>query len=368
MIVNFIDVKSFIKKQSTAEELMKSCDKHLKGCKDSTTRYDIICSIFINRRGLRLKNKELVSFIGKFLPKVYCVYKLYAGEDIVYVGSSYAISTRIHTHQKDKDFDKVVVCIKNTKEEMLNLENAMIDKLKPVYNKSSNLKRSRSYGGDIGQETFICLDTHLTEIPVKRHINGNLYSLFSEDRLLYPYEALNSNGKHKIPYYMIQTSNDKVRSINKIKQIKYNFEKVTLQISIKDQLIKEGMEKYLVEDCPSFNLSTFDNTYLFTKSGKWRLVGKSKWYDSSIDSLCGILLEHVGNKYGKDTVTKDKIFSFGKYKNKLVKDVVGTDPNYIEWAKGSLDESTLVQLGLITQEEVLPVFETVWDRLSKGTY
>lgn len=201
MEINYIDLKSVVDRQSDSEKLLKTFDSYIKGCSNSAIKYDIICSLFRQRRCLHLKNKELVKFINKFKPVIYCVYKLLKDGVIVYVGSSKSIESRIVTHKKDKDFNEVVVCTKGTKEEMLNLENALIDKLKPEYNKSANISRVRLYGADPCEEEFVRLEDFLIELPIRKNSGNILYTLFEGHSFKYPYGKLNTNGKHTIPAY-----------------------------------------------------------------------------------------------------------------------------------------------------------------------
>lgn len=58
--------------------------------------------------GYKTLYKEL---LFKSNPEMYFVYQLKRGEDVVYVGSSKGLGSRLTSHKKDKDFDKVLICL-----------------------------------------------------------------------------------------------------------------------------------------------------------------------------------------------------------------------------------------------------------------
>lgn len=205
MLVNFIDVSGIFKKASTASDLLASAENYIGTCDSAASRYDIICSLYLRRRSLGLKNSELCGFIRKFLPKVYCVYTLYNDKDLVYIGSTCSLDSRLYVHSKDKVFNRVEVCVKATKEEMVNLENHMINTYQPLYNKTSNIKRSKAYGGNILNEVFVPLQEFIWELPVRRASGKALYKYFTCKLFKYGSGSLNSNGKHVIPAFYIQT-------------------------------------------------------------------------------------------------------------------------------------------------------------------
>jgi len=81
-----------------------------------------------------MKTKE---FINKYKNKDQaCVYMLWSGSNVIYVGSTKYPSARIRSHQSSiKEFDSVSAHECND-DELLDLETKFIIKLKPKYNSS----------------------------------------------------------------------------------------------------------------------------------------------------------------------------------------------------------------------------------------
>jgi len=369
MDINYIDLKDIVKQQSDCEMLLETFSKELKGSVDSAKRLDIICSVFKQRRYLKLKNKELVKFINKFSPRVYCVYKLYLDENLVYVGSSYAIITRIATHFKDKLFNSVDICTKGTKQEMLALEHKLIDLHKPKYNKSSNLKYLKLYGEGVAveDEHFISLESFLIEQPVRKNASNILYTLFNGSSFKYPYGKLNSNGKHGITAYFIQEDNTPFSWYSPTNKVVTNKHDLGTDNGkrLSELLMDKDLMQYVTKDCPQFEVDTFDNTYIFTNK-KWRNIGNPKWYTvSNPQYVLRIFEEHIESKYGSYSLKEDPIFPFGKYRNRKVSDIVKEDSKYIEWCINSMEDKTLLQLGLISKDSIKPIFETALERLGR---
>lgn len=74
---------------------------------------------------------------SKPLTDITGVYFLIDNDEIVYVGQSLNVYSRISAHKKDKDFDKVFV-IKCQKEELTEIERYYILLLRPKHNKTHN--------------------------------------------------------------------------------------------------------------------------------------------------------------------------------------------------------------------------------------
>lgn len=365
MLINYIDVTEIFKQESDCKMLLRSANKYLKKSKNNAIRYDIICSLFLRRRFLKLKNAELCKFIKEFLPRNYVVYKLYADEELVYVGVSCDVHNRISTHHRDKNFNKVVVCAKNTKEEALNLENTLIHNHLPKYNKSAILSRVQKYKGDLSDEKFIPFCEYLWEIPVRRASLVNSYMKYVEGKMFkYGTETLNSDGKKQIARYHIQVNNSIMKGYDE-GYCKVEIPKEDVGKSVLSLLKKYKLFKYVVEDSPTSNLHTFDGYYIFS-CNKYRIIGKTTWYTTTPSNIVNIFKEHIDNRYGKLGEPLSRVFNFGKHKNKKVEDVEKEDPEYIKWCHKNLEKHKLLQLGLITQEESNKVFETVFDRLEKS--
>lgn len=125
---------------------------------------------------------------------------------------------------------------------------------------------------------------------------------------------------------------------------------------------KHDLMKYVVSDVISFNQSILDNTYIFTHN-KYRIVGKGTWYTTTPENMFKIFKNFIECKYGNEISLENKVFNFGKYRNKRVVDVVEEDPKYINWCKENLPHDTLYSLGLMLREDIKPAFETVWERI-----
>ena len=259
---------------------------------------------------------------------------------------------------------------------MLNLENALIDKLKPEYNRSANLSRVKLYGSNPETEDFKRLEDILVELPIRKNAGNHLYVYFEGHSFKYPYGKLNTNGKHTIPAYFIQEDNKpfdhyKTTGVNKV--VKNSWGEVLKGeddeegISIEDTLKELGLYKYVKIDTPTWSQSTFDNKFVFTHR-QWRVAGKDKWYTISDKSrFIAILQEYVDGKYGNITIDKEPIFSFGKYRNKKVSDIIAKDPNYIEWCMDNLDHFQLVKLGLKCIEDQECIYESALERLNSNS-
>ncbi len=209
MIVNYINTDGWVKKACTGKQLIASAKKYLKvhGKKDNINEYDLICSIFKYKKKCGLSDEVLTMFIKGFLPKRYCVYKLYYKEEIIYIGSSYALETRLVSHRQDKVFDKVEVCTAENKESMLNLENYLIDQYKPPINKTLNLKRVGQYKIRKEGELFRPLIEYIWDLPVRNGKIGSLYHQIGGNVYNYSFDALNTGGRYATPSFFIQTNN-----------------------------------------------------------------------------------------------------------------------------------------------------------------
>ncbi len=85
---------------------------------------------------MKLLNKEGVLNLQKYNPNRFCgVYFLLHQHDIVYVGSSICVYSRVQEHLKTKIFDSFVF-IHTDKDNRLQIEELYINKFLPKYNKA----------------------------------------------------------------------------------------------------------------------------------------------------------------------------------------------------------------------------------------
>lgn len=122
----------------------------------------------------------------KCSPDMYFVYQLKRGSDIVYIGSSKGLGSRLSNHKRDKDFDEVLICLCKDKEDMLILENGKIQEIQPEYNKSINLNLARLYKED-PNHIFESLADHslnfIPTIPMHKELGFNNEGYYYEVKL-----------------------------------------------------------------------------------------------------------------------------------------------------------------------------------------
>lgn len=66
----------------------------------------------------------------------YCVYALWNGDELVYIGMSIQPFGRITTHSRTKEFTHYSIHLCESEEEMMLVESELIMKHKPLYNKA----------------------------------------------------------------------------------------------------------------------------------------------------------------------------------------------------------------------------------------
>ncbi len=146
--------------------------------KDIVEYFNILVDIYMSRNVPRIA--VLRNLLGIYKPRFYYVYKLYKGDQLVYIGSTKGLSSRMSQHSKtDKDFDKVLITRLTDEQEMLALEQYLIYKEDPPENKVVNLALARSYVSEVPlfedlleyeprlMEAF-CLDNKLGEMIGQR--------------------------------------------------------------------------------------------------------------------------------------------------------------------------------------------------------
>lgn len=140
--------------------------------------FDTLVDIYVSRNVPRIA--VLRSLLCIYKPRFYYVYKLYKGANLVYIGSTKGLSSRMAQHSKtEKDFDKVLITRLSDEQEMLALEQYLIYKEDPPENKVVSLALARSYRSEVPlfedlleyeprlMEAF-CLDNKLGEMIGQR--------------------------------------------------------------------------------------------------------------------------------------------------------------------------------------------------------
>lgn len=109
--------------------------------------YDTFKYILLGVGGKVGKNKKSLykTVLEKCKPTFYVVYHLIKDNEIIYIGSTKDLPTRIGKHRDEKVFDQVRLCFCSDKEDMLALENYNIYVNSPADNKTVNLEKVREY-------------------------------------------------------------------------------------------------------------------------------------------------------------------------------------------------------------------------------
>ena len=129
-----------------------------------------------------------------FTPKLDIVYMLKNKGEVVYIGKSKSVTKRINTHCADKDFDESFICLCKNELEVDRLENHLIKKLEPKYNKALNLRLAKEFRDNPFEYEFYepnnipsplipCSFLHKTK-------NKNNTYLFDYPYLIYNFENL----------------------------------------------------------------------------------------------------------------------------------------------------------------------------------
>lgn len=343
-----IDLSEAFPPNPTIDALIKY-NKKINKYQDKDLTLDYLCSLVLQEDICKIKEDVLYETINTLLPKEYVVYTLYLSGELIYVGSSYTINSRIQQHTKDKSFDNVKVCIKNTKSEMLQLEHKLISEYKPRLNKDCNLSLASQYLSDINDEVFIEYEKYVQELKVGFDVTKEVRKTFRDDYFKYPTSTVKSKKKARqyrviISDVIIPTFKENVSDVSAT-EVKYDSNSYPIRSYIKDAKLK----KYLKDDTPTQGLCTFFDKYIFSYK-KWRYKGSNKWYCYySNKSLAEKMISDVNrvlNKSKSKTYDKTDIFPFGKYKGRTVKSVVDTDRKYILWCIDTLNPDLIESLSL----------------------
>ena len=115
---------------------------------DLVDYFNILVDIYVSRNVPRIA--VLRSLLCVYKPRFYYVYKLYKGTNLVYIGSTKGLSSRMAQHSKtDKDFDRVLITRLSEEQEMLALEQYLIYKEDPPENKVVSLALARAYKSEV---------------------------------------------------------------------------------------------------------------------------------------------------------------------------------------------------------------------------
>lgn len=133
---DFID--NLYSNETTIESLVQSVE--LLTNNPSITMEDVYCNLvelYWTDKNLPCK---LLSVIDAVKPLKFYVYVLTLDGEVVYIGSSTDLYTRLISHGVDKDFNGIMLQEVYNKQDMLTLEMYLIDKYRPPLNKALNMR------------------------------------------------------------------------------------------------------------------------------------------------------------------------------------------------------------------------------------
>ena len=99
-----------------------------------TLFHELFKEFTINKQDNQYVTHKILQGLRKCIGS-YSVYKLIDKGEVVYIGSTIDLASRIKSHNSDKYFDNVEVCGVENEVGMLSLENSLIYKHLPKYNK-----------------------------------------------------------------------------------------------------------------------------------------------------------------------------------------------------------------------------------------
>lgn len=309
---------------------------------------NFLCTLALQQEVLGISDYTLYETIDQLIPKSYIVYKLFLKGELVYIGSTTDINSRLSAHAKDKVFDNVNICLTESKDYMLKLEQKLILVTSPPLNKGCNLSDANKYCGNLEDEQFIEYEDYYQELKVKPSQSRQIQDLMRNSLCKFPSKIIKpKNGKRA---YIVVVS-DMV--LPTFREGIYPARKTTPKLnsnykSVNAILKSRGYAAYLKEDSPMQGLHTFNDKFVYSDE-KWREKGSNKWYkfygnsalaDKMINDL-NRKLDHADKKY-----KKANIFGFGKYKGYTIANVAEKDPQYIEWCINNLPEGVVTSLEL----------------------
>lgn len=327
-----------INRDSSAAWLTKCLDKIKK--KDLKTLFEDLSNFLLVNHSYCQISSRVFKRIKK---PVYVVYLLYCKGNVVYVGKSNDVVSRLHTHLKDKTFDTVDIVQCTTEKMQKQYENVLIDRLRPPLNKHLMLdKPSKLHLSDINTQTFV------------DWLNKQNYFTIPKLDLL---KSLNMVTDY-IGYtrcmsfsYGCAINNDET------------LDKRPFSYAQEVGQVLKGNSSYNVynmisEACNLHNLwgyfekvthSTYKlGDYYITDNGRWRNKGSNKWYSNV---KLGIIIEEIIALNNDIIAIVDKnppalpIWS-GKYKGMLMDDIKIEDLKYYEWVCSNFKKVDLLKLGI----------------------
>lgn len=287
-------------------------------------------------------NKIAAALFKKIKDPKYVVYLLHKAGEVIYIGKSKDVVTRLHTHLKDKDFDSVSIVDCANKAEQKRCENILIDKLRPTLNKHlaldvtpiklSNLK-PQPFTDWLNSQTFFTMPKTnlLHKLGIESDYRGYIRCMS------YTYSCAVSEGDF----------------------VKRAFSKKSDTTPAAPTIKTYNIHASIEEACDKFKLwgyfkNVTHSTYKFggyyiTDNGKWRKEGSSKWYTgvdipSIVEEVRGLNDTMLSIKDGS---YKPLPLWFGKYKGRMIDDIKNEDPDYYKWACNKFKEEDLIKMGVM---------------------
>lgn len=147
-----------------------------------------------------LSKDEILAIAGQPPRKLCGVYFLVSGDEVIYVGQSRDIASRVETHQRDKDFDAVAY-IECDPAELNAVESDYIAQFSPRLNKGGPTKEGSwvAASAAFGREDipYVAANPHLSSEIRRTTIGGKMY-MHKEDVLLAK-KAARASGKIVFP-------------------------------------------------------------------------------------------------------------------------------------------------------------------------
>lgn len=344
MNINVLNLQKELSQSPDEEELLQLYQTYVVP-DDQETHEDFICSLVIYKHKKNIATHKILSLVSLYKPKNYYVYKLYLESELVYVGSTVNLESRLVKHLEDKVFDCVKVCEKQTKGSMLHLEHVLIKEYSPKYNKECNLKNVRLYEGNLDNEIFIHLEDFMYTKKISKSMGHQLTKLFTNKVPLY--ERVFLNGW----WFVVNDSPDP--RYKRGKPVKVGGEVVYVDYGCKlswvEMLEDVDMLKHLKTN-KNTNIHTFYNTFIVAGK-KYRYKGSNVWYNyKSMERLTEKMIKYVEEDKTKHLIAISNAttptFWFGKYKGYSVESVKIKDTPYLEWCMDNLEDQTKQKLNL----------------------